>query len=93
MSATKRGTWDDPAIVGDPRIDHENPTVRAVAQKLHGNESMHLHEYVGSIICPYCALRASRVLRWAAEHDAGQEMRHDTPFGLVERPDSATVQP
>lgn len=80
---TLKGTWKDAAIVNDPRIDDENDTVRAVAERLHGNESMHLHEYISSVICPYCALRASRVLRWAAEHDAGQEMAHDTPFGLI----------
>ncbi len=66
--STKKGTWNDPAIIGDRRIDHENETVRAVAERLHSNESMHLHECVSSTICPYCALRASRVLRWAAEH-------------------------
>jgi hypothetical protein len=82
---TKKGTWDDPAIVDDPRIDHLNPTVRAVAEKLHGNESMHLHEYVSSPICPYCALRTTRVLRWADQYDAGETMQHDTPFGLVRR--------
>lgn len=81
--AVTRGTWDDPAIVQDPRIDHENPVVRKVAEKLHGNESMHLHEYIGSTICPYCALRASRCLRWAAEVVAGGEPMHDTPFGLI----------
>lgn len=85
MSATKKGTWDDPAIVGDPRIDHENPTVRAVAEHLHSNESMHLHEHIRSGVCVYCALRTSRVLRWAAEHEAGQPMRHDTPSGLINK--------
>jgi hypothetical protein len=78
-----KGTWDDPAIVDDPRIDHLNLTVRAVAQQLHSNESLHLHNYVSSVICPYCALRTSRILRWAKQHDAGREMEHDTPFGLT----------
>jgi predicted transcriptional regulator len=80
---TKKGTWDDPAIVNDGRIDHENPTVRAVAEKLHANESMHMHEQIPAVICAYCALRTSRVLRWAAELAAGQAMTHDTPWGLV----------
>lgn len=80
---TTKGTWDDPAIVGDPRIDHENPLVRQVAEKLHGNESMHAHEYVGSVICPYCALRTTRVLRWATAAGAGEPLRGDTPFGLI----------
>lgn len=65
-----KGTWDDPAIIDDKRVDHENPLVRAVAQRLHSNESMHMHSYIEGVICPYCALRASRVLRWAAEHSA-----------------------
>lgn len=78
-----RGTWDDPAIINDPRIDHEDETVRAVAEKLHGNESMHTHDYVSAPICPYCALRTTRVLRWAKQYDVGAEMVHDTPFGLV----------
>ena len=58
-----RGTWDDPAIIRDSRIDHEDPVVRHCAERLHANESMHLHQYISSPICPYCALRASRVLR------------------------------
>lgn len=60
-----RGTWEDPAIVNDPRIDDHDPTVRAVAQMLHGNESMHMHQDIPAVICVYCALRTSRVLRWA----------------------------
>lgn len=64
---TLRGTWDDPAIVSDPRIDHEDALVRAVAERLHSNESMHMHDYIQATICPYCALRTSRVLRWARE--------------------------
>lgn len=85
MTPTKKGTWEDPAIIDDPRIDHENIVVRAVAERLHGNESMHLHEYVSSIICPYCALRTSRVVRWARQVEANEIMEHDTPFGLVPR--------
>lgn len=65
-----KGTWDDPAIVSDGRIDLEDPQVRAVAERLHGNESMHMHEHIGAVICAYCALRTSRVLRWAAEVSA-----------------------
>jgi hypothetical protein len=78
-----RGTWSDPAIIDDPRIDHDDPTVRAVAERLHSNESMHMHQHIGAAICVYCALRTSRVLRWAREHEAGVPMRHDTPFGLL----------
>ncbi len=74
---SSKGTWADPAIVGDPRIDHEDETVRAVAQRLHGNESLHLHSYIEGVVCPYCALRTSRVLRWAADHLAGKPMHHD----------------
>jgi hypothetical protein len=78
-----RGTWDDPAIVNDPRIDDDDPVVRAVAQMLHGNESMHMHEYISSEICAYCALRTSRVLRWATSFMVDEEMQSDTPWGLV----------
>lgn len=58
-----RGTWDDPAIVDDSRIDHGDPLVRRVAEHLHNNESMHMHWYVGAFVCPYCALRASRAVK------------------------------
>lgn len=61
MSARSlKGTWDDPAIQTDPRIDTTNPAIREAAEFLHRNESMHLHNYVGSPICPYCAMRATR---------------------------------
>lgn len=85
MTDTKKGTWDDPAIVGDPRIDHENPIVRAVAEQLHANESMHLHEQIPADICVYCALRTSRVMRWAKEAATDEPLTHDTPFGLIGR--------
>lgn len=57
-----RGTWDDPAIQDDPRIAIDDPAVRSAAEHLHNNESMHLHDYVSSTICPYCALRATRAV-------------------------------
>ena len=82
-AVTKQGTWDDPAIVEDPRVDHEDPTVRAVAGQLHNNESMHMHKYISSEICPYCALRTTRVLRWARASLKGTEMQGDTPWGLI----------
>ena len=63
VAAEQRGTWDDPAITGDQRIPHEDPLVRKIAERLHRNESMHLHWYVASIVCPYCALRASHAVR------------------------------
>lgn len=62
MSARLKGTWDDPAIQTDPRIDTADPAIRAAAEFLHNNESMHLHNYVESTICPYCALRATRAV-------------------------------
>ena len=61
--AERRGTWDDPAIVDDSRVEHMDPIVRKIAESLHRNESMHLHQYVASQVCPYCALRASRAAR------------------------------
>lgn len=63
LAAQQRGTWDDPAIVDDQRIPHEDPLVRKIAEALHRNESMHMHWYVGSVVCPYCALRASVAVR------------------------------
>lgn len=83
MTQTKRGTWDDPAIVDDPRIDDQDPLVRKVAQMLHGNESMHLHENIPSEICTYCALRTSRVLRWSRDVLNGQDPSGDTPWGMI----------
>jgi hypothetical protein len=60
-----KGSWEDPQIINDSRIDHEDETVRKVAERLHANESMHRHPNVGDPICVYCALVTSRVLRWA----------------------------
>ncbi|HEV3370491.1 MAG TPA: hypothetical protein VG074_13080 [Acidimicrobiales bacterium] len=54
-----------------------------MAERLHGNESMHLHEYIPATICPYCALRTSRVLRWAKAATEGSELQGDTPWGLI----------
>lgn len=54
--------WTDPKIVDDPRINHEDPVVRAAAEDLHHNESLHLHLDIGRDVCVYCALRASRVV-------------------------------
>lgn len=84
--AELRGTWGDPAITGDPRIDDRDPLVRRVAEMLHSNESLHMHEYIPEVICPYCALRTSRVLRWAKEVAAGREPERDTPWGLIRTP-------
>lgn len=85
--------WGRQQIVTDPRIDHEDAVVRRVAEMLHSNESMHLHIDISDAVCVYCALRASRVLRWAAQIDAGGEPLGDTPNGLIPRPDErcATV--
>ena len=83
MSDKLRGTWADPAIINDPRIDHLDPTVRAVASQLHANESMHMHHYISSEMCSYCALRTTRVLRWAKAVIAGEDMTGDTPWGLI----------
>jgi hypothetical protein len=58
--------WEDSRLTGDPRIDHEDPVVRAAAQALHHNESIHLHTNTLTV-CVYCALRASRVVRLARE--------------------------
>jgi hypothetical protein len=63
LAAEQRGTWDDPDIVKDDRIPHEDALVRKIAEALHRNESMHLHWYISSVVCPYCALRASVAVR------------------------------
>lgn len=63
LVAEWRGTWDDVNIVNDERIPHQDPLVRKIAEALHRNESMHLHWYVSSVVCPYCALRASVAVR------------------------------
>lgn len=63
LAARQRGTWDDPAITEDKRIPHEDPLVRKIAEALHRNESMHMHRYISSVVCPYCALRASVAVR------------------------------
>ena len=57
-----KGTWLDPAIVDDSRISHDDPLTIRIAERLHRNESMHMHWYIGSLICPYCALRASHAV-------------------------------
>lgn len=61
--ATGRSAWDDGKIRGDRRIDDTDPDVRRVAQLLHSNESMHMHEWIEADVCAYCALRASRAVR------------------------------
>ena len=63
LASTQRGTWDDDAIVHDQRVPHDDPLVRKIAEALHRNESMHMHWYVGGVVCPYCALRASTAVR------------------------------
>lgn len=87
-----RGTWHDPAIVNDPRISDQDVRVRITAERLHANESMHMHQYIGSVICPYCALRASRVLRWVGEYDRDEALSHDTPWGLVSQSGRGNVK-
>ena len=59
--------WSSPVIVDDPRIRHDSAVVRAAAEALHNNESMHLHVDVPDKVCVYCALRATRALDAAAE--------------------------
>jgi len=63
LAARQRGTWDDPAITEDKRIPYQDPLVRKIAEALHRNESMHMHWYISSVVCPYCALRASVAVR------------------------------
>lgn len=53
--------WDDPAIVGNTQIDEENPILRAAAEAIHRNESLHRHDPSGPT-CVYCALNAARAL-------------------------------
>lgn len=59
-------------IVGDNEIETLSQ-IKEVAQKLHANESIHMHQYgkekdnCGA--CSYCLLRAGRAIR--AIHDLG----------------------
>lgn len=61
--ATHKTAWTDGKIRGDRRIDHADPAVRRIAETLHRNESMHMHEWIDMDVCAYCALRASRAVR------------------------------
>lgn len=64
--ADDRNTWADPKIVDDDRIDHTDLALRAAAEFVHRNESLHRHDHEGPV-CVYCALVASNALR-AAGH-------------------------
>jgi hypothetical protein len=55
--------WQDREITSDTRIDHEDPRVRSVAERLHRNESTHLHLHISENVCVYCALRATHAVR------------------------------
>lgn len=91
MSNEAAGTWADPRIMGDNRIDHNDPVVRRVAEMLHNNESLHMHEYIRGVVCPYCALRASRVIRWYHQVANGDIPREDTNGLIVKRPGECTI--
>jgi hypothetical protein len=62
-----RSTWSDPKIIEDSRIEHDRWLVRAVAERLHGLESMHMHQDIADRVCVYCALRASNAIRVLTE--------------------------
>jgi len=61
-------TWDDKAIVNDPRIPDRSLRLRAAAEFVHRNESLHRHEPSG-VVCVYCALVAANALKAADEWD------------------------
>lgn len=63
-SRSSTNTWADPRIVDDPRIDHTDPLLRAAAEKVHANESLHRHDLDGPV-CAYCALVAANALAGA----------------------------
>ena len=63
--------WDSLEIVGDTRIDQDDPRVRIVGEYLHHGESIHLHKDIDAEVCAYCALRASRAVRVLDRMKAG----------------------
>jgi len=67
--------WNDPKIVGDPRIADTHAHVRRVAEYLHNNESLHMHQDISDVVCVYCALRASRAFAMY------QHVTHDARMG------------
>lgn len=55
----KHNTWEDPRIVSHPSVDVTDGAVRAAAEFIHRNESLHRHDPAGEV-CVYCAISASR---------------------------------
>lgn len=55
--------WKARIIVDDPRIDDESARVRAAAERIHGNDSIHRHHDLDKKVCVYCALVASHAVR------------------------------
>lgn len=74
MSDRQRNTWEDERIQTDPRIDSTTPAIRAAAEFIHRNESMHRHDGSGPI-CPYCALVATRAIAVYIKESSGLQER------------------
>lgn len=55
--------WKQRIIVDDPRVDDQDPRVRAAAERIHGNDSIHRHHDLDKKVCIYCALVASHAVR------------------------------
>ena len=56
--------WDTPEIAEDARINRDDPRVRVAAELLHRGESIYHHRDITAQVCVYCALRASRIVRF-----------------------------
>jgi hypothetical protein len=53
--------WNDPELRRYPEIDPADQRLRAAAERIHANESLHRHDPAGST-CVYCTLNAARAL-------------------------------
>lgn len=61
-----RDNWGAKVIANDPRINQDDPRVRAAAELIHGNDSIHRHHDLDKNVCIYCALAASYAV-WAID--------------------------
>lgn len=65
--------WASKRITEHPDIDHENPTVRELAELLHRSESSHMHDNPQDVTCAYCALRATKAMRFVWDQQRAGE--------------------
>lgn len=89
-------TWDDPRIIDHPDVDVTNPRLRAAAERIHSNESLHRHQPDGPV-CIYCAISAARALagatRWLLAEVGCLECGNDTVhLGLFDDQDAVVAE-